>query len=49
LKREALLKLMNGGDQITPQITTPRKAGTGENVLGGLGMAANLYGAWRGR
>ncbi len=43
LKRQALLALMNQSDRINPS-----KAGTGENVMAGLGTAANIYGAVRG-
>jgi len=42
MKRQALLALMNNSDQITPQLTTPQKAGTGENLLAGVGMGMNV-------
>ncbi len=47
LKRQALLKLMDpDADKLTPQLTTPRKAGVGENALGITGTALGVLGAY---
>lgn len=46
LKRQALLKLMDPeADKLTPQLTTPRKAGAGENIMAGVGMGTSILGA----
>lgn len=51
LKRQALQALLSGSDQVTPQMTQPSKAGTGEDLMSGLGLGAGLLGTlskWRG-
>ena len=45
LSREALAALLHGTDQITPQLATPSRAGTGENVLAGVGLGTSILGA----
>lgn len=44
LKRQALMALMTKSDQLDPQITQPRKAGLGENLMAGAGMTSNILG-----
>jgi hypothetical protein len=46
LKREALKNLMAGGGKITPQLTTPKRAGIGENALAGAGIGLNILDAY---
>lgn len=52
LKKQALLALMTKSDHLDPQITQPRRAGAGENLMAGAGLATNLLGTlgkFRGR
>jgi hypothetical protein len=44
MKRQALMALMSGSDKLEPQITQPRRAGVGENIMAGAGMGANVLG-----
>lgn len=44
LKRQALQNLLAGRGKLTPQLTTPREPGFGENAMGYTGTALNILG-----
>jgi hypothetical protein len=46
LKRQALKNLLSGQGQINPQLTTPKRAGFGENALAGAGWGLNILDAY---
>lgn len=46
LKRQALANLLAGKGQIAPQLTTPNKAGVGENALAAGGIGLNILDAY---
>ena len=47
LKRQALAKLMDpDADKLTPQLTTPRRAGAAENVTGAVGTGLGILDAY---
>jgi hypothetical protein len=46
LKRQALKNLLSGQGQINPQLTTPKRAGFGENALAGAGIGLNILEAY---
>jgi hypothetical protein len=46
LKRQALKNLLSGQGQINPQLTTPKRAGFGENALAGAGIGLNILDAY---